>query len=110
MKRIGIEFEASSPLKRVSGDRTIVKRQEAASSLLARAPAGRQTVVQRSHNFVPSPPTRFLCWGRGKGEGDDPAHLRKSCFLPRNVWRTTKRETLHSVTNGPPLRPLPRIA
>ena len=41
--------------------------------------------------------------GAGLGEGEDPCHLRESRFVLRNVWRTTKRETLHSITNRPSL-------
>ena len=62
---------------------------------------------QRPDPFNPLP--QPVCWvgGEGSVRGKDPAELRKSRFVPRNVWRTTKRETRHSVTNGPPLPTTP---
>ena len=49
-------------------------------------------------------PNTFAGLGERVGvRGRDQAELRKSRFVPRNVWRTTKRKTRHSVTNGPPL-------
>jgi len=49
-----------------------------------------------------SPNTCFVLGERARVRGKTQL-MRKSRFVPRTVWRTTKRETRQSATNGPPL-------
>jgi len=61
----------------------------------------------RSRNSARRPGSRSRRAGvRGVGR----VHSRKSRFVPRDIERTTKRETRHSATNEPPplSQPLPR--
>ena len=51
--------------------------------------------------FVPSPPTRLLCWGRGLGGGGRPGSFAKITL--RDEKCLDNNETRDSITNGPPL-------
>jgi len=48
-----------------------------------------------------SPNTFSVLGERVRVRGPDCAHSRKLCLVPRNTQRLTKRETRHSVTDGP---------
>ena len=106
---------------KVSGDWTFLneRRQNAAAPF--ERPEGQQILAQggvrsrnsarrpgfRSRQVSPSPPKTSISWkswGERAGvRGVDPVRSRKSRFVPRDISRTTKRETRQSASNRPPL-------